>query len=117
MKYGTNGIIPELVNMGADGCSGMSPLAGTSVCCLATQNSGQTCRSSCAFTLLAPFPEHEPARVRAARLVVGPPYRSAASPNDAVVTLCHPTPTGPDGPVGDRALPRRERRVDVERTA
>ncbi len=46
MKYGTKGIIPELVNMGAEGCSGMRPAEGTVVCWRATQNSVQAVRSS-----------------------------------------------------------------------
>src|SRR4029450_1410006 len=43
---GTNGIIPELVNMGALGCVGMRLPDGTIVCCLASKNSVQERRSS-----------------------------------------------------------------------
>ncbi len=82
MKYGTNGIIPEFVNIGADGCSGISPLAGTSVWSRATQKSVQTCRSSCAFTLLPPL-ESVWAAVLAAWAMVGPPYWPTGAAHDA----------------------------------
>ena len=43
-KYGTNCIIPELVNIGAVGCVGIRLAEGTSVCCLAAKNSFQVRR-------------------------------------------------------------------------
>src|SRR3954468_360476 len=45
-KYGTNCIIPELVNIGADGWCGMSPADATKVCCFCSKKDRQTRRSS-----------------------------------------------------------------------
>src|SRR5262245_9648141 len=47
-KYGTNCIIPELVNIGAEGWCGMSPAAGTSRWSRAEKNSVHVRRSSSA---------------------------------------------------------------------
>jgi hypothetical protein len=41
MKYGTKGIIPEFVNIGALGCVGIKLADGTMVCCRAAKNSFQ----------------------------------------------------------------------------
>jgi len=46
MKYGTNGIIPELVNIGALGCVGMRLADGTMVCCRAAKKSFHAARRS-----------------------------------------------------------------------
>ena len=45
-KYGTNGIIPELVNIGAVGWSGISPAEGTRVCPRSSKNEVNARRSS-----------------------------------------------------------------------
>ena len=44
-KYGTNCIIPELVNIGAVGCVGIRLADGTSACWRASKNSFQVRRS------------------------------------------------------------------------
>jgi hypothetical protein len=49
-KYGTNGIIPELVNMGAVGWVGIRLPDGTIVCSRAAKNSAKARRSSEVFT-------------------------------------------------------------------
>ena len=49
-KYGTNGIIPELVNIGAVGWCGISPADGTTVWPRAAKKSWKTLRSSLAVT-------------------------------------------------------------------
>src|SRR5882724_2103830 len=48
-KYGTNGIIPELTNIGAVGWCGMSPADGTNVCCRSPKKSPHARRNSSNF--------------------------------------------------------------------
>jgi hypothetical protein len=47
-KYGTNGIMPELVNIGAEGCVGRRLPEGTAVWARATKNSVHAVRNSSA---------------------------------------------------------------------
>jgi hypothetical protein len=55
-KIGTKGIIPELVNMGADGWCGIRPAEDTAVCPLSVQNRFQVRRSSSASIGLGSLP-------------------------------------------------------------
>src|SRR5437763_14259711 len=55
-KYGTNCIIPELVNIGAVGWCGISPADGTRVCWRSRQKPFQARRSSSAFIEVVTLP-------------------------------------------------------------